>query len=45
MQEHFGISRAAIFADIKAAEEFLQIVEEIAGTVKYKNPKSNHSEN
>lgn len=45
MQEHFGISRAAVFADIKAAEEFLQIVEEITRTVKSKNPKSNHSEN
>lgn len=44
MQEHFGISRATVFADIKAAEEFLQIAEEIAGTVKSKNPKSNHSE-
>jgi hypothetical protein len=45
MQEHFDISRAAVFADIKAAEEFLQIAEEIAATVKAKNPKSNHSEN
>ncbi len=44
MQGHFGISRATVFADIKAAEEFLQIAEEIAGTVKSKNPKSNHSE-
>jgi 2C-methyl-D-erythritol 2,4-cyclodiphosphate synthase len=44
MQEHLGISRATVFADIKAAEEFLQIAEEIAETVKSKNPKSNHSE-
>ena len=44
MQGHFGISRATVFADINAAEEFLQIAEEIAETVKSKNPKSNQSD-
>ncbi len=45
MQEAFGISRAAVFADIKAAEEFLESGREIFGPDKFESPRSSHSEN
>ena len=42
MQEHFGISRAAVFADIKAAEEFLRTCRKILGPSDgNKSPRSN----
>lgn len=44
MQERFGISRAAVFAEIKAAEEFLKSGREMFGPDKFENPRSNHSE-
>lgn len=45
MQEIFGISRAAVFADIKAAEEFLKSGREMFGPDNFENPRSNHSDN
>lgn len=45
MQERFGISRAAVFADIKAAEEYLKLGRDIFGPEKFENPRSSHSEN
>lgn len=45
MQEIFGISRAAVFADIKAAEEFLKSGRDMFGPDNFENPRSNHSEN
>lgn len=43
MQERFGISRAAVFADIKAAEKYLKSGAEIFGPNNFENPRSNHS--
>lgn len=45
MQERFGISRAAVFADIKAAEDYLKSGREMFGPDNFENPRSNHSEN
>ncbi|WP_430447178.1 hypothetical protein [Sphingorhabdus contaminans] len=44
MQQRFGISRAAVFADIKSAEEFIKRGNEIFGPERFKNPRSNDFE-
>lgn len=44
MQEYFGISRAAVFADIKVAEEYLKSGREMFGPENFENPRSNDFE-